>query len=113
METPLNKFQSETLSLIAASIADVKLGKQDPIDAAHHATQAIVLRVRFLLSLKSRSQSQRIAGGKGSMASDPMLERRDQFEPGLKDKFEGRATRQAVRGIRSRARIQVPVAFSR
>ena len=111
METPLNKFQSETLSLIAASIADVKLGKQDPIDAAHHATQAIVLRVRFLLSLKSRSQSQRIAGGKGSMASDPMLERRDQFEPVLKD--NGRATRQAVRGIRSRARIQVPVAFSR
>ena len=55
MKAPLEKVQNEALALIAGSIADVMLGKQNPVDAATYATQAIVRKVEVLLSSISSS----------------------------------------------------------
>ena len=55
MKAPLERFQNEALAVIAGSIADVKLGKQAPMDAANYATQAIVRKVEDLLSSRSGS----------------------------------------------------------
>ena len=55
MKAPLERFHNEALAVIAGSIADVKLGKQSPMDAADFATQAIIRKVQFLLSSASSS----------------------------------------------------------
>jgi hypothetical protein len=45
----LEVLRREVLDVIATSIADVRLGKQDPIDAANNATHAIIRKVESLL----------------------------------------------------------------
>ena len=60
MKAPLERFHNEALAVIAGSIADVKLGKQAPMDAANYATRTIVRKVEFLLSSMSGSPARGI-----------------------------------------------------
>jgi hypothetical protein len=48
-KTELETLRREVLDVIATSIADVRLGKQYPIDAANNATHAIIRKVASLL----------------------------------------------------------------
>ena len=67
MKAPLERFHNEALAVIAGSIADVKLGKQAPMDAANYATQAIVRKVEFLLSSMSGSPGRGILRRKSKL----------------------------------------------